>query len=482
MEKSEIAVVWFKRDLRLMDHQPLCEAMKLELPLLLLYVVEPSVCAAPDFDLRHLRFIGASIQDMNRMLLIPIRPLEGEMPSVLEKLCAYYTIRSVYAHMETGNAITFTRDRTVHSFCREKGISFLEFPSNGVIRGLKNRKFFHQRWEETMRMPQMDPDLRHLKQVDVPPDLPLFTRFPAADPRFQPGGTSVGWRYLDSFLTDRKHRYSRDISKPLAARKSCSRISPYLAWGNLSMRQVYQRTVAAMEQTGDRHNLRFFISRLHWHCHFIQKFESECRMEFENLNSGFDQIRSVVDPERIRAWEEGLTGYPLVDACIRCVRATGYLNFRMRSMLVSFLTHHLWQPWQAGAHFLARQFLDYEPGIHYPQFQMQAGTMGVHTIRIYNPVRQSHEQDPDALFIREWVPELSALPVPFVHEPWLLTPLEQDAFGFKSGISYPKRIVDIEVTGRYAREELWKMKKSDAVRKAVPGILKKHTSGSPEKR
>jgi deoxyribodipyrimidine photo-lyase len=199
-------------------------------------------------------------------------------------------------------------------------------------------------------------------------------------------------------------------------------------------------------------------------------------MEVENLNPGFDHIRSVVDPDRIRAWEEGTTGYPLVDACIRCVRATGYLNFRMRSMLVSFLTHHLWQPWQAGTHFLARQFLDYEPGIHYPQFQMQAGTMGVHTIRIYNPVRQSHEHDPDALFIREWVPELAALSTPFVHEPWLLTPLEEQTHGCAIGVSYPKRIVDIEVSGRHAREELWKIKGSDTVRKAVPGILRKHTS------
>jgi deoxyribodipyrimidine photo-lyase len=476
MEKSAIAIVWFKRDLRLFDHQPLVEAMKSGIPLLLLYVFEPTVCSAPDVDQRHIRFILSSIEDMNGLLPIPIRPLKGELIPVLEEISSHYTIRSVYAHMETGNAITFARDRSVQAYCSNRGISCKEYPTNGVIRGLKNRKTFHQQWEETMRQPAQDPDLSRLKLVDLPAGMCLFTDVPTANPRFQPGGTSTGNRYLDTFLFDRRRRYSRDISKPLASRKSCSRISPYLAWGNLSMRQVYQRTLEAMEKTGDRHNLRFFISRLHWHCHFIQKFESECRMEFENLNPGFNSIRVAEDPVLIRAWEEGLTGYPLIDACIRCVRATGYLNFRMRSMLVSFLTHHLWQPWQAGAHFLARQFLDYEPGIHYPQFQMQAGTMGVHTIRIYNPVRQSHEQDPEALFIREWVPELAALPTPFVHEPWLLTPLEQESLGFRIGQDYPKRIVDIEETGRFAREELWKLKGSATVKKAIPAILKKHTS------
>jgi deoxyribodipyrimidine photo-lyase len=249
---------------------------------------------------------------------------------------------------------------------------------------------------------------------------------------FQPGGEAAGWAYLNSFVRDRLRTYRRSISKPQAARRGCSRLSPYLAWGNLTVRQVMHALADADPPW--RQDLQFFVSRLHWHCHFIQKFESECRLEWENL------------------------------------------NFRMRSMLVSFLTHHLWQPWQAGVHHLAQQFLDFEPGIHYPQFQMQAGTMGVNTLRIYNPVKQAEENDPDGSFLRQWLPELAELPLPFLREPWKMTELEMLSYGVRLGLDYPNRIVDHEEAARKAREFLWGTKRSPAARSQVGQILARHVS------
>ncbi|MEM7510392.1 MAG: FAD-binding domain-containing protein, partial [Bacteroidota bacterium] len=166
----------------------------------------------------------------------------------------------------------------------------------------------------------------------------------------------------------------------------------------------------------------------------------------------------------------------LVDAAIRCVAETGYLNFRLRAMLVSFLTHHLWLDWKRGAHFLARMFLDFEPGIHYPQFHMQAATTGIHTLRIYNPVKQSLEHDPETIFIKKWVPELSALPVHLALKPWEATHLEEKLYHFRKGIDYPLPIVDITKTYQNAQKILWEMKEKPEVKSEASRLMAKHVN------
>jgi deoxyribodipyrimidine photo-lyase len=147
----------------------------------------------------------------------------------------------------------------------------------------------------------------------------------------------------------------------------------------------------------------------------------------------------------------------------------------MRAMVVSFFTHHLWQPWQAGVSYLAKQFLDFEPGIHYAQFQMQAGMTGINTLRVYNPIKQSQDHDPDGIFIKTWVPELSNIEPNYIHEPWKIPPIEQQFIGFEIGKDYPPPIVNIMETGKYARKIMWGLLKTSEVRSESIRILKKHT-------
>jgi deoxyribodipyrimidine photo-lyase len=151
-------------------------------------------------------------------------------------------------------------------------------------------------------------------------------------------------------------------------------------------------------------------------------------------------------------------------------------------MLVSFLTHHMNMDWRTGVTHLAQLFLDFEPGIHYPQFQMQAGVTGTNTIRIYNPVKQAQEHDPDGAFIYKWVPELQMVPTPLLFEPWKMTQMETVMYHLKPDSRYLAPIVDLNSAAKDARERLWAWRKRADVKQEGKRILTRHVRPSKESR
>ena len=481
MSASEgLQVVWFKRDLRLEDHAPLAAAANGR-PTLLLYVFEPELINDPHYSERHWRFVTQSLLEMNSRLE-PLNQrvyiLKGSMLEVLAAIHAHHPISNLLSYEETGLRVTYERDKAISAWCRKHHVKWQEYRSDGVKRGRYSRDGWVNDWHRVMSEPLAEPEWEQLSPAedqelylsDYVIDSELLKSWGARDPAYQLGGVGAAQHALDSFFDERGKIYHKALSKPLLSRKHCSRLSPYLAWGNLSIRQVYQRLQAERGRSGWGRALSALNSRLHWHCHFIQKFESEDRIEFEPMNFGYHQFRDDYSEANEQVWAIGNTGIPYLDACLRCLQRTGYLHFRGRAMIVSALCHLMQGRWQFAARQLAQWFLDFEPGIHYAQIQMQVGLTGINTLRIYNPVKQGLDHDPDAVFIKKWVPELSELPVPLVHTPWVLGPIERACMD----LNYPDPVIDITEAHKAARAVYWDRRQNPLVRQDINRVLYRH--------
>lgn len=470
-------ICWFKRDLRVQDHPALALAATLG-EVLPLYIMEPQMWRQSDASGRHYAFVRECLATLRRDLAalgLPLVVRVGEACGVLEELRANHAITHLVSHEETGNAWSFRRDIAVGTWARSKGLDWREVPQRGVTRKMRGRDRWKAGRDHFVSKAQVDPP-QGATAIDARgAAVPVAALMGLSDccPGRQKGGRDRAEKALQSFLHTRGRTYVRAMSTPLEGAYACSRISPHLAFGTLSIREAVQavdRARAGGAPHGFAGPYRSFSARLAWRDHFTQKLEDEPPLEWRAMHPDYDDLRPrPCDPVLLDAWARGRTGIPFVDACMRSLRATGWLNFRMRSMVMAVASYHLWLDWRETGAVLARYFTDYEPGIHWPQVQMQSGTTGMNTLRIYNPMKQGLDQDPEGIFTRRWVPELRDVPLKHLQNPW----------GYKGGPvgrSYPAPIVDVAEAARVARDRVWGLRRQTDPQERTKAIVHKHAS------
>ncbi len=480
MRKEKINIVWLKRDLRIRDHRPLFEASQRGLPTLILCLFEPVLFSLPQSSNRHWRFIYQSVEDLNSQGM-GVESIHGDAQVIFESLSEYYDIQEVFSYQEVGLKVTYDRDELLRSYFLSRNIKWYEFPKDGIIRGKKNRIGWEEQWYEEMEKPLYLFQKESLEIIELPEDIKKKFSLDALDAdvfkkedSFQVGGEKLAQKELMDFVERKAPRYLANLSNVIESRKWGSRLSVYLSYGCISLKEVYQTVSEYVDDTRDGENYKKYLIRLFWRSHYIQKLETDWILEFEPTNVQLKNSDKEFDPDLFYAWAEGRTGYPLIDASIRCLEKTGFVNFRQRAMLVTFATFTLWQEWEKIAQHLARLFLDFEPGIHYGQIQLQSGLTGYHTLRLFNPILQSQKHDKHGDFIKKWLPQLKDLPKEHIHTPWKMNPEEQKKYNCILGKDYPEPIVDYEIATTIAKTYYWAVRNREPVLLELPEIFKKY--------
>jgi deoxyribodipyrimidine photo-lyase len=424
-------VLWFKRDLRLSDHLPLFEAMRnakhhgLVLPL---YIHEPSQILDAHTARQHQLFVHECLDDLQQQFEQVGGYLHeelGEAVEVLATLHAQLKFTHLWAHQETTQLAQYKRDQAVAAWCKSTGVALMELPQNNVQRNtfmanpFAEKVNFQTYLDRAAQEEIKNPAGRNLKAFFAPKPPYALNRsnVPHAAGQDKPlrlkGGRAQARAMAAKFFTPAKLRsYPFSISSPLKAWNGCSRLSPYLAYGVVSDREVLQKLNALVNTVHGQGNTdliakvedsaRFFVERLIWRQGYFQQFENHTGLETDAF---YQDEPAETNPEFLRAWQEGRTGFAYIDALQRFLDQTGWLNMRARATLVSFACVQLGLPWQPVALYLAQQFLDFEPAIHYGQVRIASGTSHFSQMLVYDPMKQQLEQDPKGEFIKRWLPE-----------------------------------------------------------------------------
>jgi deoxyribodipyrimidine photo-lyase len=468
--KSEApCIVWFRDALRLSDHPALHAAAASGRPVICLYVFD-EVSTALSTRKQEARPLGGAAR---WWLAQSLRALQTSLSSagsslVLRKGAAAEIIAEVARSTDAGAVFWNEIDQAPHravadqvaAALREIGVDSQSFPGDLLatptsIRNKDGRglRVFTPFWRR-LQMGNPPEPLPAPKTLPPAPDLASDTienwRLEPTKPDWATGlrenwtpGEVAGQRQLKQFFRSEIERYASERDRP--DRKSTSRLSPHLRFGEISPRQVWHGArFAAAEHPALSGEVEKFLSELGWREFCRHLLFDVPDLAVRNLQPAFDAFPWRDDEEALRAWQRGRTGYPIVDAGMRELWHTGVMHNRVRMVAASFLVKHLLIDWREGEKWFWDTLVDADPGSNPANWQWVAGSGAdaAPYFRVFNPILQGEKFDPTGAYVRRWVPELAPLPAGLIHQPWTATPIELKAAAIQLGDTYPKPIID----------------------------------------
>lgn len=425
-------ILWFRRDLRLTDNEIVATAVAQGEAIFPCFIVDPWFYQQPDISAMRIQFLFESLACLDRHLRrigSHLYLFEGNTVEVIQTLTQEllqlgYHPRLLFNHdiqVEYGRQ----RDHKIIEFYQQLNLDYYLGLNNFLQVEGYNREQWMNEYYTYLRQVQY-PTPTTLPTSEIPLSITQLT-FEQLQQKYNPypqksilftGGEESAQNTLKSWLKFRYNGYHWKVSRPqIATEGGTSHLSAHLAFGTVSTRQVYQQTKARANELTENSKAQFalksFRDRLRWRDSATQRLHYFPELADQNCYPEFDKWYSAdeLTGEKLgyfQAWQQGKTGFPLVDASMRQLLAAGWMNFRMRSMCANFLTIICGVSWHHGARHYMNYLVDGDVAVNHWQWQAQAGITNPlsSTFRIYNPTKNLQEKDPKVQFVRDWIPEL----------------------------------------------------------------------------